>query len=123
MIPAVWTFAIMYSLGALLYLSILESTDEADPHSDVRLALLWPYVACGGRIIAMQFHSSNVLLHHLSSAIKAIVTLEAPDFSAERKADVIATKWNLPATSTSPIHCNRPCNFSSSLRCTTAVAP
>jgi hypothetical protein len=45
MIPAVWTFAIMYSLGALFYLSILESTDEADPNTDVRLALLWPYVA------------------------------------------------------------------------------
>tara|TARA_B110000977_G_scaffold65652_1_gene89434 strand:- start:59 stop:256 length:198 start_codon:yes stop_codon:yes gene_type:complete len=45
MIPAIWTFAIMYSLGALLYLTILEATEETDPHSDVKLALLWPYVA------------------------------------------------------------------------------
>ena len=46
MMPAVWTFTVMYCLGATLYLTILESVDEDDdPNAALRMALLWPYVA------------------------------------------------------------------------------
>ena len=43
---AIWTFAVMYLLGVLLYVTILEAADEeADPNAALRTAFLWPYVA------------------------------------------------------------------------------
>lgn len=46
MMPAIWVFTIMYCLGATLYLTILEASDEeGDPNAALRMAFLWPYVA------------------------------------------------------------------------------
>ena len=45
MIYGLYVFVIMYSLGAMLLLTITESTEEDNPNADLKLALFWPYIA------------------------------------------------------------------------------
>ena len=45
MIYGLYVFVIMYSLGAMLLLTITEATDEDNPNADFKLALFWPYIA------------------------------------------------------------------------------
>ena len=45
MIYGLWTFTIMYSLGFILLQAITAPADDGDPNADIKLALLWPYVA------------------------------------------------------------------------------
>jgi hypothetical protein len=41
-----WGALIMYLLGIILHMDMLDSTDEeGDPNAPIRFALLWPYVA------------------------------------------------------------------------------
>jgi hypothetical protein len=45
MIDLFWGALIMYFLGIILHMDMLDSTDEEDPNAPIRFALMWPYVA------------------------------------------------------------------------------
>jgi hypothetical protein len=46
MVWGLWLALALYLLGVVMYLTILEATDEeADPNAVLYTAFLWPYVA------------------------------------------------------------------------------
>lgn len=40
-----WPVLVLYLLGVALYLTILEATEESNPHAVMFTAFLWPYIA------------------------------------------------------------------------------
>ena len=45
MMYGLWVFCIMYALGFALLQTITEAAEDGDPNADLKLALLWPYIA------------------------------------------------------------------------------
>lgn len=47
MINFLWGSIVMYLLGIILHIDMLESTDEEEsPNAPIVFALMWPYIAC-----------------------------------------------------------------------------